>query len=71
MMAILHFDLPDDQDSYDSCVNASSTELAIGEFSSKLRSMYKYENIETASVYDIRQLLYDTFIEYNLSTDLL
>ena len=70
-MAILHFDLPEDCDSYYNASNADTIVNTIGEFSQKLRSMYKYEDIGSADVYDIRQLLFDTFIENGLNTDML
>lgn len=71
MMAILHYDMPDDAEDYYAAVNGAALFAAIGDYSQKLRSMYKYEEKETISTYDARQLLYDTFIENNLNTDYL
>jgi len=71
MMAVLQFDLPKDEYEYYVCSNGAAMARAIGEFSQKLRAIYKYEGKETISTYDTRQMLFDLFIEHGLDTDIL
>jgi hypothetical protein len=66
MKAIIEFDLNDTDDlqSYKLCNNASNMHTAIWQYDQKLRSMYKYEGIEGASIY--RDLLHEYLKEYNI-----
>lgn len=66
MKAIIEFDLNDQDDlqSYNLCNNASSMFTCLWQFDQKLRSMYKYEGVEGASIY--RDLLHEYLKEYDI-----
>jgi hypothetical protein len=67
MKAILEFDLNSEEDlhSYNLCNKAVDMHSCLWEFDKKLRSMYKYEGVEGASIY--RDLLNEYLKEYNIS----
>ena len=71
MKAILEFNLPDDQEDFERAVNAWKLEVAINEYSQKLRSMYKHEDIGTIDTYDARKMLFDIFAENGADTEIL
>jgi|SanBayMetagenome_1026888.scaffolds.fasta_scaffold71240_1 hypothetical protein len=66
MKAIIEFDLNDQDDlhSYNLCNNAANLHTCLWQFDQKLRSMYKYEGVEGASIY--RDLLHEYLKEYNI-----
>jgi len=69
MEATLSFNMPEDTEEFEMAVSASRLYFAISEFSNKLRSMYKYENIETVDPEEIRSLLYEILGKHQINTE--
>lgn len=67
MEATIKFNLDDEGDAanYELINAAAKLRLVIWEFDQKLRSMYKYENIESA--YEYRQMLREMLINKNIN----
>lgn len=69
MKAKLIFNLPDENEDFEAAVNASKFKTAIYNFDQNLRSKYKYENIESMPLNEVRDLLREKLAEYNLSLE--
>lgn len=70
MKAILEFNLPEEQDSFDKAANAWKMWLAISEFDNKLRGWVKYEhnfNNPEEALHETRRLLHELLSEENIS----
>jgi len=67
MKAILKFNLPEEYVEYTTCNNAGNLASIIFEYDQKLRNMYKYENKETISTEEARDLLREIMDENDLT----
>ena len=66
MKATLTFDLPEEQEMFETTIKAQDMWIVLTELSNKLRSMYKHEDIETIGTYECRELLFELCNEKNI-----
>lgn len=67
MKANLEFDLPEEQDEFECCINAAKWKSVCFEYANYLRHMEKYSEKETVSIEVIRKKFYDCLADEDLT----
>ena len=65
-MGILQFPLPEERESFYYAQHGMDYSIVIDELDMWLRNMYKYQDLETVSIEEVRAKLYDLKQERNL-----
>jgi hypothetical protein len=66
MKAVLEFNLPEDEESFEYAKNGISYSIVIDELDNWLRAKYKYENQETITIEEVRDKLAELMNERDL-----
>lgn len=61
----------DDMDAGMLAAKAMDFYMALDDFDQHLRSLYKYQDVETVDVYEIREKLWEYLREHDVSLDML
>ena len=71
-IAVLKFNLPEEQPEFDSAINAQNVKLALWNFENQLRSWYKYHHDFSSAddaVERIREEFYNCMNQYNVELE--
>jgi len=71
MNVTLRFNLPEDQDEYENCINAGRLAAAVADFADYLRREWKYGERELYDIEEIRDKFYECMRDRSVNTDVL
>lgn len=69
MEKILKFNIPEENVEFERANLGNDLCSILWNFDQLLRSKYKYEEVEEASLYDVRDWLRDVMLDYNITFD--
>jgi hypothetical protein len=67
MKASLHFNLPDEESEFTHATNGLKYHTFIFEFDNKLRSMQKYQDVQSIAMDELRTMFYEMLNDYGIS----